>query len=839
MPLTLFSSKPSTPAPVNAHIIPAKAVKEHLKRSSQKSCFRCVEKKMRCNRETPCAECLRSQGNCEYPSQDTVDPWTSRDEVANTPKSVPCDQRYDDHYREPTNSRNTSWSPSFTRMRVLDSGPTEALSKSTSLDIMNPMDGSFANQQYDWPSGDSPMSSSIGTSQTFDPLSIDIGMVEDSFATSPTSMSLMQPSFRTGGFNWLDFDQDFVTGNLELHPVTDINESQPWPPSANQQITAIETTTSFVGAPLAGNTGRSRNSQREECPEKRNTLAWPFDQANNSLPHRYQLPPLSAIVDDVWLKDQPNPAQATLIQGFIDVLSQRPLPELTSLQNSNSIHALCELKRLVDSYFARFHDVQAIIHRPTWSMSSCPPALLIAVACMGALLSDNPSDKNISVALSDICSAVVTWTGASDANNYSDISYLNAHCLYQIYCLGSGKRQLYQDADRSRGLLIGGLRGIGLLKPRSAVGLVEIQDHLPVSGDERAIYKAWREWVTQESGRRAAWAAFEYDCSLCTLTSRRGVVDLSELPSLLPCPDSIWNATSAQAWLALMSRLEPDNSRPNTSVLLKLALAGRELPPYLGSWAKRLCSQILGRLLWDLWQLEVVAMPEYLGLSSIVTAHEESKRSLLKGLNNLVSSLAAPSSTSDLVSYNITSLLCHYSHLCSANGILDLILYIVRTVISSEPQENNGLEVARTRLRMTFNRDSKTARRLCWHAAQIVATANEYLVSAPCEIMRVFMGYVFLMSYATYGHHQQASVKNGNQSFRLDLHDDGLSRRRDVVRWIESGGPASAGSVQDIGAGNCVPTISQNAQEMLKRLSCWGLAHKFTRIFQALERNGI
>jgi len=189
------------------------------------------------------------------------------------------------------------------------------------------------------------------------------------------------------------------------------------------------------------------------------------------------------------------------------------------------------------------------------------------------------------------------------------------------------------------------------LKPRNAVSSDERQEGVPSPENEQALNHEWRSWIVRESGRRAAWAAFEYDCSLCTLTSRRGVVDLNELPSLLPCPESIWNATSAQAWYALVSRLGNDSSGPNLSVVIKLTLAGREAPSHLGSWAKRLCAQVMGRMLWDLWQLEVVAMPEFLGLSSIISAHRESKTSLLKGLNTLVESLRAPSTTGDLSSY--------------------------------------------------------------------------------------------------------------------------------------------------------------------------------------------
>ncbi|RKL38055.1 hypothetical protein BFJ72_g7517 [Fusarium proliferatum] len=690
------------------------------------------------------------------------------------------------------------------------------------------------------------ISPTIDIPQPFNVLPVDPAhtVFEDTFALSPSSILPGQTSFRTGGFDWLNFDIGNSPQGFQLE--TFYNSYIPgfWSSSTAQQVPESgEPGSGDVGNGAQhkmGNGNSSRDSQDKGQPDiEQNTLAWPFDQAHKQSPHRYQLPPLRDILNGYCPTDRPRPVQTTLVKGFIQILSENPLPQLETLRDPHSIQAFCSLQRLVDSYFSRFHDIQAIIHKPTWTMSACPPILLTAMASVGALLSDSRSDYELSVALSEICSTMINWMGASDATNYSDVSYLNALCLYQIYSLGSGKRQLYQNADRSRGLLIGGLRGIGLLNPRSSITLSQDHETIRCSEDDHVLMEDWKEWIRIESGRRASWAAFEYDCSLCTLTSRRGIVDLSELPSELPCPESMWNASSARAWFALMSRLGQDDSRPNLSRVLKQALAGRELPSSLGSWAKRLCAQVIGRLLWDLWQIEVVAMPEYLGLGSIVAAHQDTKRSLLKGLNNLAESLSSPSSTSDLTSYNIASLLCHYSHLCAANGVLDLILSIVRGLISTEPRVHDGIKMARNRLKLTFARDPKTARRLCWHAAQIVAIANEYLVSAPCEIMRVFMGYIFIIAYSAYGDHTRSSPMEVTQSVRLDLHDQNLSHRRVVVRWIEVGGPASSGSVPDIGADGCIPAISSDAQEILKKLQCWGLAHKFTKVFQVLEAKGL
>ncbi|CAG7557445.1 unnamed protein product [Fusarium equiseti] len=835
------------------HLRSTHRVKGHAKRSTQKSCFRCVVKKLKCDRKRPCCNgCIRAGNQCAYPNlseQDDlmiVESDTSTDRLDNPPD----EEQAQNQPNEPMPPQNNSWHPSFANMSApiaplppSISSPGSTLTRETddtqSLNQVCQV-GGFNSLEEDSTIGSITSAGEIP--QSYDTLLTNPGdaVFSNDFAISPSYMALMQPNFRTGGFDWLGSNVDDGLQSSQLAALEGLYVQEQWPSNIEQRdpgtIAAngcfTDEASQRVSEPVESTWTRDVEPRRSSNPQH-SSLAWPFDQGNDSVPLQYRLPPLREL-----LNNRSRAGRSQIVDGYIQILSENPMPQLAKLRDSHSIQAFCDLQRLAESYFTRFHDVQSILHKPTWTMSSCPPAMLTAMACIGALLSDNPSDVDLSFVLSDLCSTIITWMGASDNTSYNDVSYLNALCLHQIYSLGSGNRQLYQNADRSRGILIGGLRGIGLLKPRNAVSLDERQEGVPSPETEHALNHEWRSWIVRESGRRAAWAAFEYDCSLCTLTSRRGVVDLNELPSLLPCPESIWNATSAQAWYALVSRLGSDSSGPNLSVIIKLTLAGREAPSSLGSWAKRLCAQVMGRMLWDLWQLEVVAMPEFLGLSSIISAHRESKTSLLKGLNTLVESLRAPSTTGDLISYNIASLLCHYSHLCAANGILDMVVYIVRNLISSTPQQHDGIQVARERLKSTFARDPKTARRLCWHAAQIVAIANDYLVSAPCEIMRVFMGYIFIIAYSTYGPHGTSAPSEGSYTVRLDLHDHHISQRRVVVKWIEAGGPASCGSVQDIGAHGFTPAISNDAQKMLQKLNCWGLATKFVRIFQVLESKG-
>jgi hypothetical protein len=161
----------------------------------------------------------------------------------------------------------------------------------------------------------------------------------------------------------------------------------------------------------------------------------------------------------------------------------------------------------------------------------------------------------------------------------------------------------------------------------------------------------WLRWKDQEQDKRIAWSSFEYDCSLCTLTSRRGAVDLPELPSYLPCAEPLWDAPTAQAWAALYSRLTLTGRGAPTSEVLRNVLAGKMIPADLPSWSKRLCAQSIGRLLWDLKQLDIMSTTAYLKLPSLSAAQRQTKSMLLQGLSLICESMYSPSTTAELIHY--------------------------------------------------------------------------------------------------------------------------------------------------------------------------------------------
>ena len=166
---------------------------------------------------------------------------------------------------------------------------------------------------------------------------------------------------------------------------------------------------------------------------------------------------------------------------------------------------------------------------------------------------------------------------------------------------------------------------------------------------------------------------------------------------------------------------------------------------------------------------------------------------------------------------------------------MDIILYIVRNVASKEPRCDKRLEMARQRLASAMNIDLERARKLLWHAGQVIAVANEYLVSAPCEIMRLFMAYIFILAYANYCPRPEET--GSDVKIRLDSSARHANHHKAVAEWIKRGGPAQIGCADDIFTDGSTADITKDAQSMFQRLCSWGLAEKFAKILQCFENN--
>jgi hypothetical protein len=209
---------------------------------------------------------------------------------------------------------------------------------------------------------------------------------------------------------------------------------------------------------------------------------------------------------------------------------------------------------------------------------------------------------------------------------------------------------LYEIADASRGLLLTSLRGLGVLASDAERGEVNEVNPKDLRKMESSMLEAtWLRWSRKEMQKRLAWSAFEYDCTLSTLTSKRGAFNVAELPARLPCAESLWEAHSSQAWASMISLTHSPPAGLSFYPLLRDFLAGKTGLKSVPAWGKRICAHVIGRMLWDLREIEDTASPDGLGLPSLAASHENTKVILLKSLERVHDSLSQPISTSDII----------------------------------------------------------------------------------------------------------------------------------------------------------------------------------------------
>ena len=323
--------------------------------TQQKSCHRCVRQKLRCNRLQPCSSCqsCKDPAACSYPLSSQS---RTVDEMGRNGVSVDRGSSNDGKYSNGADQGNLEGKISLD----MSNGYADF---SQSLDAAVMEDG--CSPIFD--SGNTP-SDGNGTiySQSHD-------------ASLPLD-------FRGAGLDWLDFDIsniDFILGN------------------------DVAADGSFLGANAIQNIPPEDVVQALPAIQPRkNILPWPFEQGKELSRPRFPLPRLQDVLQRT---PRPGSERPNAVDIMMQLLSQRQFldpDELVTPEMSSGFHLL---QQLMDSYFIGFQIIQPIVHVPTWTIAQCPTTLLAAMACIGSVLSSDAKLSEVSDAVSEFCSSMITW----------------------------------------------------------------------------------------------------------------------------------------------------------------------------------------------------------------------------------------------------------------------------------------------------------------------------------------------------------------------------------------------------------------------------------------------
>ena len=209
-----------------------------------------------------------------------------------------------------------------------------------------------------------------------------------------------------GGVDWLGLELD-SPNNVDIQAPYQNGGTQPafnQPPISTGMEQALQNRhqQAIAAQLLPVRSGESNGVLALSAESQAVARQWPFDHTINPESQKYRLPPLRDILQD-------SADNGTLIKSLIHLMSAPYLPEMDLSHDANMMSAMDLLKNSLDLYFSEFHAVLPLVHVPTFQLTKVPTVTLAAMACIGAMYSDDQQGTEQSWSLSEICIQLIAW----------------------------------------------------------------------------------------------------------------------------------------------------------------------------------------------------------------------------------------------------------------------------------------------------------------------------------------------------------------------------------------------------------------------------------------------
>lgn len=252
------------------------------------------------------------------------------------------------------------------------------------------------------------------------------------------------------------------------------------------------------------------------------------------------------------------------------------------------------LTRYISSFFEGFHSHMNFIHLPTWSVSTTPLELLLAIAAVGAQYCfEHKVSKRLFFAGKAILIERIThrfesigrktqaflglrgrsgdssappWISGNSHTNtvaWDPIDVVRTLIILMGFATWEPQETLLREAFALQSLLAQVCRDVGLTEPSVAEA-----EHEASTSTRRET--SWISWVKQESVRRAKLIAFSFMHIHSVAYNVYPVLRSNEVHLRLPCSTKEWRASTASQWE--VARLETAKQQLNFQEALALLL---------------------------------------------------------------------------------------------------------------------------------------------------------------------------------------------------------------------------------------------------------------------------
>ncbi|TDZ26534.1 Zinc finger protein klf1 [Colletotrichum orbiculare MAFF 240422] len=248
------------------------------------------------------------------------------------------------------------------------------------------------------------------------------------------------------------------------------------------------------------------------------------------------------------------------------------------------------MQAYIGSYWVHFSDQIPILHKPTFSPERTPNLLLLAMMTIGAACLDKTHGQKVTKAgaqLSNFLAWHLRWEIFMDPNFRppAKLWVFQALLLLELYEKMYSTRELHERAHIHHATTITLMR-----RGRSLIGKSALDSppnprddkhssrHSSASGLAHTADDWWNHWITNESTRRAAFAAFVIDSIHATMFGHSTVMVTHEMRLPLPCDESLWKATSGAEVGRVESNLLSNGIKPISFLEgLKRTLSGQNV----------------------------------------------------------------------------------------------------------------------------------------------------------------------------------------------------------------------------------------------------------------------
>lgn len=224
--------------------------------------------------------------------------------------------------------------------------------------------------------------------------------------------------FRSSRIDWLGCETDL--SDRQTLPPDELTPDDTHTSETSQQvgigINMVNDTSLVLDICRSYQTAQPSNDRdgKETWPgvlDRGGNEAWPFDYTSNKGFRRIKLPPLRQVLEQT-VGNRPAIEKSTLMD-LIKILSAPQIPLLNDGPSLEALPAVTFLGQFIKIYFAEFHPVLPVIHKPTWRIEKCSTALLAAMACIGATYSTAEGSQEVSALLAEITQRALFWIVSS------------------------------------------------------------------------------------------------------------------------------------------------------------------------------------------------------------------------------------------------------------------------------------------------------------------------------------------------------------------------------------------------------------------------------------------